>query len=200
MELTIDQKQRQGVIEDLPYAEAIKNDELREQVYDAWAMSLSSSSFGRINDMACSAGPGGPELKGRGQAAHLDGVARIGAAIARALKEEVPQFDVDLNEVIAGGLCHDLGKASEYDPNNRERCEADHRITGLPSLRHPLFGVHVALTAGLPEQIAHIAGTHSAEGEHIIRSLAGEIVAIADETFWGLLRSDLLLEEPSSDA
>ena len=200
MELTIDEKQRQGVIEDLPYAEAIKNDELREQVYDAWAMSLSSSSFGRINDMACSGGPGGPELKGRGQAAHLDGVARIGAAIARALKEEVPQFDVDLNEVIAGGLCHDLGKAWEYDPENRERWEADHRITGLPSLRHPLFGVHVALTAGLPEQIAHIAGTHSAEGEHITRSLAGEIVAIADHTFWRLLRSDRLLEEPSSDA
>jgi len=163
-------------------------------------MSLSSSSFGRVNDMACSGGPGGPELKGRGQAAHLDGVARIGAAIARALKEEVPQFDVDLNEVIAGGLCHDLGKAWEYDPNNRERCEADHRITGLPSLRHPLFGVHVALTAGLPEQIAHIAGTHSAEGEHVTRSLAGEIVAIADHTFWRLLRSDRLLEEPSSDA
>ena len=163
-------------------------------------MSLSSSSFGRVNDMACSGGPGGPELKGRGQAAHLDGVAWIGAAIARALKEEVPQFDVDLDEVIAGGLCHDLGKAWEYDPGNRERWEADHRITGLPSLRHPLFGVHVALTAGLPEQIAHIAGTHSAEGEHVTRSLAGEIVAIADHTFWRLLRSDRLLEEPSSDA
>ncbi len=196
MNLTIDQKQRQTVIEDLPYAKAIENDDLREHVYDAWAMSLSSSSFERINDMACSGGPGGPELKGRGQAAHLDGVARIGAAIARAMKEEVPQFDVDLDEVIAGGLCHDLGKAWEYDPPNRKRWEADHRITGLPSLRHPLFGVHVALTAGLPEQIAHIAGTHSAEGEHITRSLAGEIVAIANHTFWQLLRSDRLLEEP----
>ena len=93
----------------------------------------------------------------------------LGAAIARALKEEVPQFNVDIDEVIAGGLCHDLGKAWEYDPHNRERWEADHRITGMPSLRHPLFGVHVALSAGLPEQIAHIAGTHSAEGEHITR-------------------------------
>ena len=85
MNLTIYQKQRQTVIEDLPYAKAIENDDLREHVYDAWAMSLCSSSFERINDMACSGGPGGPELKGRGQAAHLDGVARIGAAIARAM-------------------------------------------------------------------------------------------------------------------
>ena len=83
MKLKIDPRQREGVIEDLPYAQSIRNEELREQVYDAWAMSLSSSSFERINDMACSGGPGGPELRNRGQAAHLNGVARIGAAIHR---------------------------------------------------------------------------------------------------------------------
>ena len=198
MKLKIDEKQRLGVIEDLPYAKAIRNEELREQVYDAWAMSLSSSSFESINDMACSGGPGGPELKGRGQAAHLSGVARIGAGIAQSLKDEVPQFEVLLDEVIAGGLCHDLGKAWEYDPRNRERWEGDPRITGLPSLRHPVFGVFVALTAGLPEQIAHIAGTHSAEGEHITRSLAGDIVAIADMTFWRVLRSGHYLVTPDS--
>jgi 23S rRNA maturation-related 3'-5' exoribonuclease YhaM len=194
MKLSIDKVQRLGVIEDLPYAKTIKNEELRELVYDAWAMSLSSSSFARINDMPCSPGPGASELKGRGQAAHLNGVARIGVSIAQGLKDEVGQFQVDLDEVIAGGLCHDLGKAWEYDPANLERW-SDHRITGPPSLRHPLFGVFVALTAGLPEQIVHIAGTHSAEGENITRSLVGEIIAIADETFWRVLISGRLLEE-----
>ena len=53
MKLTIGEQQRQSVIEDLPYPMAIKDNELRERVYDAWAMSLSSSSFERINDMAC---------------------------------------------------------------------------------------------------------------------------------------------------
>ena len=194
MKLSIDKVQRLGVIEDLPYAKTIKNEELRELVYDAWAMSLSSSSFARINDMPCSPGPGASELKGRGQAAHLNGVARIGVSIAQGLKDEVGQFQVDLDEVIAGGLCHDLGKAWEYDAANLERW-SDHRITGPPSLRHPLFGVFVALTAGLPEQIVHIAGTHSAEGENITRSLVGEIIAIADETFWRVLISGRLLEE-----
>ncbi len=194
MKLSNDKVQRLGVIEDLPYAKTIKNEELRELVYDAWAMSLSSSSFARINDMPCSPGPGASELKGRGQAAHLNGVARIGVSIAQGLKDEVGQFQVDLDEVIAGGLCHDLGKAWEYDPANLERW-SDHRITGPPSLRHPLFGVFVALTAGLPEQIVHIAGTHSAEGENITRSLVGEIIAIADETFWRVLISGRLLEE-----
>ena len=193
MKLTIDSTQRLGVIEDLPYAKAIRDTELRELVYDAWAMSLSSSSFDRINDMPCSGGPGGPELVGRGQAAHLNGVAKIGVSIAQGLKDEVGHFQVDMDEVIAGGLCHDLGKAWEYDPGNIERW-SDPRITGAPSMRHPVFGVFVALTAGLPEQIAHIAGGHSAEGENITRSLAGEIIAIADATFWKVLASGRLLE------
>ena len=195
MKLTIDRTQRLGVIEDLPYATAIKDNELRELVYDAWAMSLSSSGFDRINDMPCSGGPGTPELRGRGQAAHLNGVARIGVSIAQGLRDEVGHFTVDMDEVVAGGLCHDLGKAWEYDPANLERW-ADHRITGAPSMRHPVFGVFVALTAGLPEQIAHIAGAHSAEGRSVTRSLAGEIIAIADETFWKLLESGRLLESP----
>ncbi len=92
MKLRIDSTQRLGVIEDLTYATAITDAELRELVYDAWAMSLSSSGFDRINDIPCSGGPGGPELKGRGQAAHLNGVARIGVSIAQGLTDEVGHF------------------------------------------------------------------------------------------------------------
>lgn len=195
MKLTIDKAIREGVIEDLPYADNIKDAELRERVYDAWAMALSSSGFRRINDMKCDPTPGYAELKNRGQAAHLNGVARIGVAMANGLKDEVPQFDVDMDEIIAGGLCHDLGKPWEYDSNNIERWK-DHRITGRPSLRHTLFGVHIALSAGLPEQIAHIAGTHATEGDIIVRSLAGEIIAMADEAFWRVLESACLLEAP----
>ena len=144
MKLTIDSTQRLGVIEDLPYAKAIRNTELRELVYDAWAMSLSSSSFDRINDMPCSGGPGGPELVGRGQAAHLNGVARIGVSIAQGLKDEVGHFQVDMDEVIAGGLCHDLGKAWEYDPRQYREVErpSHHRRavyapSGVRGIRSP---------------------------------------------------------------
>ena len=65
MKLRIDRTQRLGVVEDLPYAKAIGDAELRELVYDAWAMSLSSSGFDRINDMPCSGGPGGPRVEGQ---------------------------------------------------------------------------------------------------------------------------------------
>ena len=59
MRRSFDRTQRLGIIVDVPYGLAIKNAELRVLVYDAWAMSLSSSSFERTNDRPCSAYPGG---------------------------------------------------------------------------------------------------------------------------------------------
>ena len=185
---------RQGVIASLSEAKKIKDSDLRERVYDAWALSLSKTSYGSIDELPASGRPGGPELDGYTQSDHLNGVARLGAALAEAMKQSVAGFDVDIDEVIAGGLCHDLGKPFEYDPRNRKRWEADPSVVGLPSMRHTLYGVYLALTAGLPEQIAHIAGAHSAEGENITRSVACEIVRVADAAYWELLRRSGLME------
>jgi hypothetical protein len=67
---------------------------------------------------------------------------------------------------------------------------------GLPSIRHPAYGVHICLTVGLPEAVAHIAGAHSGEGELVVRSLEGTIVHLADIGYWtmalagGLIRPE----------
>jgi hypothetical protein len=56
--------------------------------------------------------------------------------------------------------------------------------------------VHLCLTAGLPEEVAHIAGAHSGEGELLIRSLECTIVHLADIGYWtmalagGLIRPE----------
>ena len=107
--------------------------------------------------------------------------------MATALKSTIKDFEVDMDEVIAGGLCHDIGKPFEFDPVNRERWEADPGKTGLPSMRHTLYGVYICLSAGLPEEIAHIAGAHSLEGENVARSAVCDIIHFADYAFWGIL-------------
>lgn len=185
--MKVDEKIRQNVIEALPEAKDIKNKELREQVYDAWAMSLATSGYSRIEDIPASGNPDTPPMKNGTQADHLRSVARLSVAIAKELKDNFKPFDVDMDEVIAGGLCHDLGKPFEFDQKNQERWKSDPRITGWPSIRHPVYGVHIALSAGLPEKIAHIAGAHSMEGEQVKRSLVGEIVHYADYAFWNIL-------------
>ena len=192
--MKIDKNIRQGVIDSLPEAKQIKDEALREKVYDAWALSLKEGGYTKIEEMPNSGVPDAPAAKSGTQADHLRSVTRIAVAITKELKVTFDAFDVDMDEVIAGGLCHDLGKPFEYSPKNRKRWIGDPRITGRPSIRHTVYGVHVALTAGLPEKIAHIAGAHSMEGEYVKRSLVAEIVHHADEAFWRILGNAGILE------
>ena len=192
--MKIDGKIRKSVIESLPEAKEIRNAELRERVYDAWAMSLATSGFSRIEEIPPSGVPDSPPMKRGTQADHLRSVARISFAIAKELKDNFGLSNLDMDEVIAGGLCHDLGKPFEFDPKNQERWKSDPAKTGWPSIRHTVFGVHIALSAGLPEKIAHIAGAHSMEGKYVKRSLVGEIVHYADMGFWGLLEKAGILK------
>jgi len=189
LEMDIDKKIRDGVIQALPEAKQIKNQEIREKVYNAWAVSLATSGYKKIEDIPASGNPGTPVMRTGTQADHLRSVARLSAVIAKELADTFPQFNVDMDEVLAGGLCHDLGKPFEFDAANQERWKSDPRVNGWPSIRHPVYGVHIALSAGLPEKIAHIAGAHSMEGENVRRSLVGTIVNHADYAFWRILES-----------
>ena len=93
-------------------------------------------------------------------------------------------------------MLHDVGKAWEFDPENRARWKTSQRRYGKPSIRHPAYGAHICLTVGLPEEIAHIAMAHSGEGELLVRSLECMIVHQADYTFWNtLLAGDMLKPE-----
>jgi putative nucleotidyltransferase with HDIG domain len=190
------EKIRLNVIKSLPEAKEIQNKDLREKVYDAWTLSLSESGLERIEDLPGSGVPGYPSVKGGTQAEHLRGVARIGMGVARELKAVLPDFSVDMDEVIAGGLCHDLGKPFEYDARNRKKWDTDPEAMGRPSIRHSVYGVHMALKAGLPEKIAHIAGAHSMEGDYLTRSLACEIIHFADYGFWAICNKAGTLDGP----
>ena len=121
------------------------------------------------------------------QTDHLRGVTRIALQVADEFIAKYPELNIDRDTVIAGGLVHDVGKAWEFDPVNRQRWKASQKQSGRPSIRHPAYGAHICLTVGLPEEIAHIAMAHSGEGELLLRSLECMIVHQADYTFWNTL-------------
>ena len=110
-----------------------------------------------------------------------------------------PEIKVDRDIVLAGALCHDIGKPYEFDPVNRKRWAEDPSRAGDPCLRHSVYGAHVCLSVGLPEEIAHIALGHSLEGQHIGLSTECYIVRHADHSWWhvagalGLLKPDTLI-------
>jgi len=190
---------RASIVEDLPEIEDIKDADLRAKVIEGWAYSLAGSSYGRIRDMPGEGNPNVLVLTRGDQSYHLRGVARLAMKIVDEFAEMFPGIEVDRDIVLAGALCHDIGKPYEFDPANRKRWTGNPSRSGEPALRHSVYGAHVCLAVGLPEEIAHIALGHSLEGQHIGLSTECYIVRHADHTWWhiagavGLLKPESLI-------
>jgi putative nucleotidyltransferase with HDIG domain len=184
---------RASVVEDLPEINQIADATLRSKAIEAWAHALCESSFQRIRDIPCEG------LKRGSQADHLRGVARLALKIVDEFETSFPEVRVNRDIVLTGALVHDVGKAWQLDPGNLKRWKSDPAQAGEPSLRHSVFGAHVCLAVGLPEEIAHIALGHSTEGQHIGLSLECYLVRTADHS-WGNLAGALGLLTPESMA
>jgi len=185
---------RQGVRLSLPEIAEIRNSELREKVVEAWALALSQTEFQRIEEIRSSGNPKSPPMKRGSQADHLRGVTRMALALAEQLEQVIGPFGVDRDLLLACALCHDVGKPFEFSPRNQARWEGNPAAVGYPAIRHSVYGVHLALSVGLPEAVAHTAGAHSGEGELITRSLENTIVHHADYAYWRILERAGLLE------
>lgn len=176
----------------------ITDAELRSKVVEAWAYALSTSEFAAIEEIRASGNPTTPVLAGGTQADHIRAVARMAQGLADALEFVHGDLGIDRDLLWACGLCHDVGKPWEFSPRNQQRWLADKAATGYPSIRHSVYGVHVALTVGLPEAVAHTAGAHSAEGDLIDRSLENTLVHFADKAYWAALDRAGRLESAGS--
>ncbi|MBC8158784.1 MAG: HD domain-containing protein [Alphaproteobacteria bacterium] len=190
---------RATVRDELPEISEIQDAELRDKVVEAWATALAGSSFSAIGDIPPSGNPDTRQLSSGTQTDHMRGVTRLAMRIADELKDMFPGLPVKRDILVAGALCHDVGKPWEFDPVNQARWQASPGATGFPSIRHPPRGVHVCLTVGLPEEVAHIAGCHSGEGELVQRSLEATIVHHADYTFWNVLAAGGMMDDGKAE-
>lgn len=186
---------RKSILEDLPEIEWIGDPVLRQGAIEAWALALEKSSFSRISEIPGEANPGIMVMKRGGQHFHLSGVTRLALASVDYFAAVYPEAVIDRDIVIAGGLCHDVGKAWECDPENQKRWKADASLVGRPSLRHPVYGAYICLTVGLPESIAHIAACHSPEGDNVKRSLECIVVHEADVAWWKISAASGLTQD-----
>ncbi len=187
---------RATVRRELPEVESIGDADLRRKVVEAWALCLAHSSFNSIDEIEPAANPGVNRLKKGKQSDHIRGVTQLAMIMAENFCALMPDLKVNRDILIAGALCHDVGKPFEFDPENRKRWEASPYGSGLPAIRHPAYGVHICLTVGLPEEVAHCAAAHSGEGELVVRSLENTIIHHVDYAFWNVCRAgDLLVPE-----
>lgn len=182
------QRLREGVLRSLPELNLIESNDLRDKCVEAWALALSETEFKSLDNIKGSGGWNTPVMKGeRSQATHLRGVTMMAVAMAEALEKIVGSLGIDYDILIAGGLCHDLGKPFEFSPRNHERWSVRPQSTGWPAIRHPVYGAHIALTVSLPEAVVNAACGHSREGQFIRRSLETTCIHVADEGFWHIM-------------
>lgn len=193
--MQISEAQREAVARTLPEVKEIQDEVLRIKVIDAWAYSLSNSSFDSIDEIRASGNPDTPKMKVGTQTDHIRGVTQLAIAIGDSLLRQFPDLPIDRDTLLACALCHDVGKPFEFDPENQRRWKENPASSGLPAIRHTQYGTHVCLTMDLPEDVCHAAGCHSMEGEFVERSLHVELVHLADIAFWKPLQLTGRLEE-----
>ena len=198
VEFDIPQEIRDSVKRSLPLAEEIQDKDLRDKVYDAWALSLSLNDWNCMEELPGSGVPGGPVVGN--QVHHILGVAKLSLAMVDVLEDVLgKKLDLDRDLLLASALCHDVGKPYEYNVEKRKQWEADPRQEGLPNLRHTMYGVYIAKTVGLPDQVVHTCGCHSPEGRFVKRSLGTTVVHFGDEAYWQILESAFSWTLPMKD-
>lgn len=175
---------REHILQDLPEIELIQSAELKEKVIDAWVFALERSSFDRVIDISGEGSPNIFSLKRGTQDAHLRGVTRLALAIYEEFRATYPEAKVDRDIILAGGLCHDIGKTWEFDPDKLKRSEERGDRYGDPTYRHSAYGAHVCLSVGLPDEVGHICMGHAMEFSHIGHSTECLIIRQADHTWW----------------
>ena len=176
---------KRRVAASLPIVDEIKNAQLREKVIEAWAVSLSENGYTSIEEIEGSGKPGGYTIGD--QAQHVMCVTRLALAMAEIIQSSYGKdMHIERDMLIAAGLCHDVGKPYEYNIAKRALWQSEPERYGNPPLRHTLYGVYIALRVGLPEEIAHVCGCHSPEGELVQRSLLATIIHHADKASWGI--------------
>jgi len=190
---------REGVRASLPELAGFADKDLADKIVEAWAMSLSETEFERIEDLPGSPNPGPPALRDGNQATHVRGVGLLTVVLGEELARILGPVGLDRDVLYAAGVLHDLGKPFENSPRNRARWKQNPGAAGYPSIRHSVYGVHIALTVGLPEELAHVCGMHSGEGELIYRSTLNSIVHHADHAFWAYAEKGGLMDMDPDD-
>ena len=124
----VTEETRAAVREDFPEIALIADKTLRMQVVEAWSYVLCCSDFRRIIDLPPEGNPGAPMLRQGTQADHVRGVVRLAKAMAEEFERSYPHVMIDWDILIAGAVCHDVGKPYEFDPTNRARWKK-HQVT-----------------------------------------------------------------------
>lgn len=166
------------LLELIPEFNEIENEELRENTLKAWIMAMEKGGWAPCD---LSKIPFTLLIKDTPVSflEHTRAVVRICMGMAKAIETVLgAKLPLNWDYLVSGAILHDVGKLIEYKRDGLQYIKS-------PSgklLRHPFSGVQIATLAGLPDEIIHIIGNHSHEGDHGKRTTEGILLHHADFT------------------
>ena len=159
------------VLELLPIISNIKNKKLKDGVLDVWVRAWEDSDWKDLTDCPFSVNLK-VKLEECSLVQHTTCVTNIALAMADNVRD-ILGIPVNNDLVLAGALLHDVCKVVENAPGDK------HSTIGK-NLAHGVYGVHLAINAGLPIEIAHIIGSHTPQVTQVPNIVEGILVSYAD--------------------
>ena len=154
----------------------IKDETLRKQTADTWALALEKSKLDAKDLMEI---PFTLLVKDCSVSfmSHKRSVVHISFESAKLMghffRNALP---LDLDVVVAGAILADVGKLLEYDKVDGKAVVSDMG----KYIRHPFSGVALAMQCGVPDKVCHIIAAHAGEGDMVKRTTEAYIVHHAD--------------------
>lgn len=164
-------EKRERIRQLMPLIDQIQGEKLRNGVIETWVRAWEESEW---EDMAdC---PFHPEIENCSLIQHTNFVATIALNMASSAKD-IWHISVNTDLLLAGAVLHDVSKVLEYAP--QEGKPGKKSAIG-ENLVHGAYGVHLALNAGLPLEVAHLIGTHTPQVSQVPKVIEGILLCYAD--------------------
>jgi len=159
-----------------PELEWIKDEKLRRQTTDTWAMALEQSKLDAddLNKIPFT-------LKAKDCTVtfmeHKRAVVHMSRECAKIMGHFfVNNLPIDIDVVISGAILADVGKLLEYEKENGKAVVGEYGR----HVRHPFSGVGLAMACGVPDTVLHIIAAHAGEGDMVKRTTEAYIVHHCD--------------------
>ncbi|MFC1993203.1 HDIG domain-containing metalloprotein [Chloroflexota bacterium] len=155
----------------MPLIDQIQDEKIRNGVIETWLKAWEESEWNDIADC-----PFHPDVENCSLMQHTNFVVTTALHMANSAKE-IWHVPVNTDLLLASALLHDVSKALEYAP--QEGTLGKKSAIG-ENLIHGAYGVHLALNAGLPLEVAHIIGVHTPQVSQIPKTIEGILICYAD--------------------
>ncbi len=154
----------------------IKDEELRRQTGETWALALKLSKLTADDLKVIPFTLKAKDCKVSFMA-HKRAVVHMSRECARIMSESFgDNLPIDMDTVIAGAILADVGKLLEYDKVGGRAVVSEYGR----HVRHPFSGVGLAMQCGVPDRVLHIIAAHAGEGEMVKRTVEAYIVHHTD--------------------